>query len=446
MLLKKRIYLLLIVMILGSVNAGCRIGEAVNIISPTPFITATRSPTPEPSATPEIIEGTISIWHPFEENQRNILFRQIAAFQKQYPFILFDVQYVPMLDLLPAFQTAIESGRGPTILIAPAEWGPALFDQDFVLDLSSLADKTLLNSLNPPAVQSGNYRGTLISLPLDIKGVVLYRNQTIIPVSPATFEDMLSLVNNATRGEVVGAFLERGFFYSGGHLYGLGGELIGENGEPLFDADNFYYSNAWLDLLKAFERLGPTQYNNDQDINLFKESRVGLIIDGTWNMQSLADAIGQNNLAIDPWPRYQDGHLSGFVQSENIYLTSRAKDEANQISWMFIKSMYTEEVQLSMADVGLIPAGSGALEFHLSDKVNVNHPLIAQAMIAMVDGAPYPILPEFGAYNIPMDIALQSALYKKVDNQKALQTAYDSIQTTLSNLHPPPQLTPTNQP
>ncbi len=348
-----------------------------------------------------------------------------------------------MLDLLPAFQAATQEGGGPNILIAPAEWGTALYDQGYVVDISSMATEALLNSLNPPAVQSGRYRDALISLPLDIKGVVMYRNQAIVRVSPATFDDMVSLVQSATKGEIVGAYLERSFFYSGGHLYGLGGELMKENGELAFNADNYRFGVAWLDLLKAFERLGPTEYNNDQDLNLFKEGRVGLIIDDTWNMQSLADAVGQDNLAIDAWPRYKDGHLAGFVQSENIYLTARTQGEEAQISWLFIESMYSEEAQLSLADVGLIPAGSGALENHLADKVNVNHPLLAQAMTALVDGAPYPVIPEFGAYNTPMDIALQSALYKNIDSQKALQAAYDTIQATLMSLHPTPQLTPT---
>jgi arabinogalactan oligomer / maltooligosaccharide transport system substrate-binding protein len=446
MFYRNRLKFGLILVIIGITSAGCKVSKAVLSITPTPTQPATQAPTAEPSITPTAIQGTVSIWHSFEENQRNVLFRQIATLQKQYPQILFDVQYIPLLDLLPAFQTATQEGGGPDILIAPAEWGPALYDQDYVVDISSLVKESLLNSLNPPAVQSGKYHDALISLPLDIKGVVLYRNQSIVRVSPATFDDMVSLAQAATKGETVGAYLERGFFYSAGHLYGLGGELMKENGEPAFDADNYHFGIAWLDLLKSFERLGPVEYNNDQDLNLFKEGRVGLIIDGTWNMQSLVDALGQDNLAIDAWPKYQDGHLAGFVQSENIYLTARAQGDEAQLAWLFIESMYSEEAQLSLADVGLIPAGSGATEYHLADKVNVDHPLIAQAMVALVDGAPYPVIPELGAYDTPMDILLQSTLYKKVDAQKALQTAYDAIQATLMSLHPTPQVTPSVQP
>jgi maltose-binding protein MalE len=446
MLYRNRIVFGLIIFIFGITTVGCQGSKAVSSITPTPSPPATKEPTPEPSATPITVQGTVSIWHSFEENQRSVLFRQIDAFQKLYPEILFDVQYIPLLDLLPAFQAATQEGGGPNILIAPAEWGPALYDQGYVTDISTLVQESLLNSLNPPAAQSGRYHNALISLPLDIKGVVLYRNQSIIRVSPATFDDMVSLAQSATKGETLGAYMERGFFYAAGHLYGLGGELMNENGEPAFNADDYRFSIAWLDLLKAFERLGPVEYNNDQDLNLFKEGRVGMIIDGTWNMQSLVDAIGQDNLAIDTWPEYKDGHLAGFVQSENIYLTTRAQGDEAQLAWSFIESMYREEAQLSLADVDLIPAGSGAMEYHLADKVNVNHPLIAQAMAALVDGAPYPILPELGAYDTPMDILLQSTLYKNIDAQKALPSAFDAIQATLMSLHPTPQITPTVQP
>jgi len=405
-----------------------------------------RLPTPEPSATPRQIQGTISIWHSFEEGQRSILFRQISKFQEQFPQVLFDVLYIPLLDLQPAFLEATQRGSGPNILIAPAEWGPSLYDQGYIVDISSMTSNSLIDSMNSPAVQSGRYHNALISLPLDISGVVLYRNQTIIRVSPTTFEDMVSLAQSATRNEVVGAYMERSFFFSGGHMVGLGGQFMDENGAPVFDEQNFRYGIAWLDLLKALERLGPVEYNNDQDLKLFMEGRVGLIIDGTWNMKSLADAIGEDNLAIDAWPEYRDGRLAGYVQSENIYLTARSQGEDAQICLLFIESMYSEEAQLSLADVGLIPAGSGASEYHLTDKVNVDHPLIAQAMTALEGGAPYPIIPEFGAYETPMDILLQSALYKNVESQKALQSAYDTIQATLTSLHPTPQITPTVQP
>lgn len=446
MVSKSRYLFVFFLLIMGITSVGCKVSKVVSSETPTATAIVMRLPTPEPSATPRQIQGTISIWHSFEEEQRSILFRRISLFQEQFPQVLFDVQYIPMLDLQPAFLEATQRGSEPDILIAPAEWGPSLYDQDYVVDISSMAPNSLIDSLNSPAVQSGYYHNALISLPLDIKGVVLYRNQSIIRVSPATFDDMVSLVHLATKGEVMGAYIERSFFYSGGHMDGLGGQFMDENGAPIFDEDNFHDGIVWLDLLKAFERLGPVEYNNDQDLELFKEGRVGFIIDGTWNMQSLVDAIGEENLAIDAWPEYQDGHLSGYVQSENIYLTARPQGEEAQISWMFIESLYNEEAQVSLADVGLIPAGSGAMEFHLTDKVNVDHPLIAQAMTALEDGAPYPIIPEFGAYDTPMDILLQSALYKNADSQKALQSAYDTIQATLTSLHPTPQITPTVQP
>ncbi|MBN1535521.1 MAG: extracellular solute-binding protein [Anaerolineales bacterium] len=443
---KKRFLFSIAFFVMGVICVSCKVSRVISTVTPTATPIVMRLPTPEPTITPKVIQGTISLWHSFEEGQRNILFRQIAAFQKEYPQILFDIQYVPMLDLLPAFHEAIQKGSGPGILIAPAEWGPSLYDQGYVLDISPMVEDALIKSLNPAAVQSGMYHDALISLPLDIQGIVLYRNQSIVRVSPVTFDDMVSLAQSATKGETVGAYLERSFFYSGGHFYGLGGQMMDINGKPSFDESNYHFGIAWLDLLKAFERLGPVEYNNDQDIALFQEGRVGLIIDGTWNMQLLAESIGADNLAIDPWPKYQDGHLAGYVQSENIYLTTRAQAENAEISWLFIESMYNEDAQISLADVGLIPAGSGASEFHLTDKVNVSQPLIAQAMSALVDGAPYPIIPEFGVYETPMDILLQSVLYKNGDSQRALQNAYDSIQATLISLHPTLQTTPTIQP
>jgi len=231
----------------------------------------------------------------------------IAAYQAKNPNVKFDVLYVPFDDLRGKFETAAATGRGPTVLIVPADWGPALYDSELVADISAMTSEGFLRTINPAAPGAVKYKDKLIGLPETIKGVIMFRNKALWKDAPKTVNDIITGSRLVTAGDIVGADLERGFFFCAVHLNGVGGQLMDAQGNPMF---NDAKGVEWLNLLKSFSEAGPTEYNTDNDVNLIKAGKVAIVIDGTWNTTGLADAIGADNLVIDPWPTYGDGHRS----------------------------------------------------------------------------------------------------------------------------------------
>ena len=378
-------------------------------------VAGTLTPTPGQA----LVQGTITLWHSWDETQVPALVQTIADFQALYPDVQFDVLYVPVEDLKARFETATSEGGGPTILLGPAEWGPSLYDQGTVADLTDLASPDLLDSLNQAALGSGEYNGALISLPQAIRGVVLFRNQRIIAEPPASFNNFITLAQTATQGDFIGAVLERSFFYSGANLEGIGGKLMDANGDPAFNDEK---GLEWVDLLRAYDQVGPTEFLNDNDLDRFKTGKVGFVIDGTWNMRSLADAIGPQFLTIDPWPSYQNGYLSGYVQSENFFISAKAEGDNKTATWKFIQYFLSPSAQSKLAEFGHIPAVAS---------LDVTDPLMAQAMKALAGGTTYPTLPQMSAYTTPLNSALKSIFEDGVAPQDALQTAADTIQQVL---------------
>lgn len=401
----------------------------VTVLSP---IVTTCGPTAEPTeATPEVAEGearsesasgeqvgTVTLWHAWQRNRSRSLDQVIAAFQELYPDVQFGVQYVPFDDLRGKFETAATTGGGPTVLLGAPDWGPAFYDVGLTADLSTMASEAFLRTINPAALGAVKYRNALVGLPQSIRGVVLFRNTVIIDAAPATFDDLIAAAQAATEGNVVGANLERGFFFSAGHLDGIGGLLMDVNGDPLFNDEK---GVEWVNLLTSFEDAGPVEYYTDGDLERFESGRAGLIIDWTPNITRLAEAIGPDNLAIDPWPT----PLSGYVQTENIYLSAIAEGEDRDASWAFMEFFLSPAAQTLLSEVGNIPAVVG---------VEVTDPLTAQAAEALVGGATFPIIPEMGAYWDPMDIALQSVFDEGADPGAALQQAYNSISLAIADM------------
>ncbi|MBC8447660.1 MAG: extracellular solute-binding protein [Chloroflexi bacterium] len=373
----------------------------------------------------ETVAGTVSLWQSWKENEIESLNAVIAAFQEKYPDVQFDVLYVPFDDLRGKFETAVATGGGPSVLVGAADWGPALFDAELVADVRGFTSAPFLASINEAALGAVEYKGALIGLPQTIKGVVMYRNTSIIPEAPATYEDLVAAAQAATAGDVVGADLEYGFFFAAAHLDGVGGALMDKNGDPLFNDEK---GVEWLNLLNSFKDAGPTEYYTDNDVNLFKAGKAGVIIDGTWNMAGLAEAIGAENLAVDPWPAYGDGHLSGYAQTENIYMSANAAGDDQMAAWKFMEFFLSPEAQALLADptkAGHIPAVAG---------VEVADPLMLQATEAFAAGAAFPVIPEMGAYWGPMDTALKSVFDEGMDPAEVLQTAFESITAAIEEI------------
>ncbi|MEZ0396413.1 MAG: extracellular solute-binding protein [Anaerolineales bacterium] len=367
------------------------------------------------------ISGTVTLWHAWKENEIASLNDVIAAFQAQYPNVQVDVLYVPFDDLRGKFETSVATGEGPTVLIGAADWGPAFYDAALVADLSADIDQDLLDTINPAALGAVQYNGALIGLPQTLKGVVMFRNRSIVPNPAATFDELVANAQAATSGDVYGAYLEYGFFFAAGHLNGVGGTLMTPEGDPAFLENG---GADWVALIQRFPEAGPVTNYTDDDVNLFKAGQVGIIIDGTWNTAALAEAIGPDNLAIDPWP----APLSGYVQTENIYLSANATGADREASLAFIEFFLSPEAQALLADptkAAHIPAISG---------VEISDRLMQETVAAFAGGAPFPVIPEMGAYWDPMNNMLKLVMDEGADPAAALQDAFNSVTAKVAEI------------
>ena len=167
----------------------------------TPSLTASVNQPAVVTATSALPQGTITLWHSWDESQVPVLVSIITAFRKQFPDVQFDVLYVPPEVLRDRMETDTRDGTGPTLLIGPAEWGPSLFDSGSIADLSPLAEKAFLDTINAPALGTGRYKNALISLPYTMQGVVLYRNLNIMPQGANTFQDLVNLAQSSQQGD-----------------------------------------------------------------------------------------------------------------------------------------------------------------------------------------------------------------------------------------------------
>lgn len=401
-------------------------------ISPLPPPAAglgTQGPTPtelppRPPLSPPPAGSSVTIWHSWGIAETDALKSIIQSFQRLYPNVTFSLLYVPFDDLFSTYQDAAYLGQGPSLLLGPAKWGPELFDGDLITDLNPYIPFDYHTSINPAAFSSGEYHKALISLPLSQHGSVMFRNTALISIGPKTFDELNTLSHEVTHGGVVGSYLERGSFFSAANIIGLGGRLMDEDENPAF---NDSFGLEWFRLLSAYDDAGAVTFNTNRDLDMFKRGRVGIIIDGSWNISLLAQTIGTDNLAIDPWPTYGTGHMSGWVESESIFLNANIIGNDRFAALAFIGYLLNPNVQVRLAEVGHIPSVLAA---------KPRDPLIQQAMDAFSNGTPYPITLDESVLNLywkELDVAIRNVFVNGISSANALKATSDDLLQILRN-------------
>lgn len=427
-----------------SEGVGARLTSTPTNTSDLTQSPASASATPTPGASPTErmpqpfglnvtpSAGKVSIYHSWQGARVDALLQIIQGFQKYFPEVVFDLTYVPQADLLARYTQASYNGGGPDLLLGSSDWRASLTKQALVEDLSPYSSASFRETFDPVALKTGQFQGSQICLPYELRGVVLYRNAKIIPAASAIFEQLVSIARKATGVGTLGAYFEGGSYFSLAHLFGLGGQLLDDQGNPLFDRNHYQAALAWIGLLKEMQQAGALELNGDRDLQLFEAGKSGLLVEGSWNRDALAQAVGTDNLVIDPWPSYQSGSLSGFVQSDCVYLNANTRELSaldHQAALNFIGYFLTPPAQDRLADTGSIPV--------LID-TNPTDPLIRQAMFAFQGGTPYPAeLDDVTrqVYFTALDGAVAAVINQGQDPRIALQTAFDAIQTRLIEIH-----------
>jgi maltose-binding protein MalE len=135
------------------------------------------------------------------------------------------------------------------------------------------------------------------------------------------------------------------------------------------------------------------------------------------------EALGEENVAIDPWP----ADMSGFVQAKYLFLNANTTGQvADETKW-FMAFMLSPEAQGIIAgiDPGFLPVTEG-VDFTGTQRL--------QAVTAMSTGVPFPVIPEMGAYWGPMGTAIQSVLVDGADPAEALQAAFDAVTAAVAEI------------
>jgi ABC-type glycerol-3-phosphate transport system substrate-binding protein len=375
--------------------------------SPTPHQTSLPKPTSTSSVPP--LEGRVTLWLDWGPNRMQTMLAAIHDFKARHPQVDFDVSYYPTSELRSAFEAEAAAHQGPSVVIGPSTWGPAFMDQGWIRDISPFLLPSQQSSIQPVVWGQVADSTRVLGLPLTLEGNVLYRNTSLVP-DPALSVDGLIQATTALKAEQgFGASLDFGFLFSVPQLAACGVALDTQAVLPFDEAGG----ECWLGLMQRLGQAGKPVFNSDDDRSRFEAGQSAWLVDSSLEIDNLGQAIGDSNLAIDPWPLDETtgGRLNGYVWSENAYLTTTSSRSDLEASWAFLAYLLAPETQAAMDDV------EGARRIPSVVAAPLTDPILTQARQALETGLPRPFPEDLNRLTGPLDTALRLVVGQAGDIQ-----------------------------
>lgn len=391
-----------------------------------PSTTTTFTARPDSSATEEILagsslEGMIRIWLSWNSKELHSLHRVIDRFLEQNPRTQFSIAYFPDYELAEALQTVKGGSFGPSIVFTPSSWGTWIWSEGLIVDITDRIDEELESSVHPLAWSQVSYQEVLIGLPLELQGVILYRNRGLASAAPENVNDWVDSAMQLREEGKAGIAFDLGFDYAASQIAACDGSVLDEMGRVTIDNPAGY---CWLELLSIIREASQVTLNSDEDLVLFEAGQAGWVIDGTWNARRYEEAVGIQNLLIDLWPLYRttDRRLAGFVWTENAYLMQGLSDVDLEIAWAFMRYLLTPEAQ------GILSQSSYADHISVLSSLESSDILQRELTAALFQGVPRPIFEDLDLYREPLESAIDAAAVQGADPDLAIEIAISKIE------------------
>ena len=402
--------------------------------SPSPTITITptevpRTATPQPTATLDpkaLMTGTVRLWLDWNPSELDSLRKVISAFLEQYPEVTIAIAYYTKDELRTALELAITADTAPTIIFGPSSWGPELWQDGRLLDLTIQLANDPLSYIDPLAWNQVNFDGAVIGLPLERQGIVLYRNRSIVAEAASTLDELVSMGQELKGDQSIGFGLDFGFMYSASQIVVCDEDLFDVEGTLSLEDQVGY---CWLRLMRTFRDAGRVWFNSDEDMIQFVVGDSGWLIESTLESRQLSSFEGVRDLVIDPWPVYSETgrRMAGFVWTENLYLIKDSSRDDVEATWAFARFLLSPEIQLVLSD----PEGAN----HLPALGNLilDDALQIQMVTSLSSGVPLPLRPDLHLYMEPLEGAVRAVAIQGASPELALDIALKKIDQALTS-------------
>jgi arabinogalactan oligomer/maltooligosaccharide transport system substrate-binding protein len=347
------------------------------------------------------------------------------------------VEIVPGENLQSQFVTAAQAGEPPDVVMGAHDWIGNLV-QNGTIDPIQIPEATA-STFQPLAIEAVTFNGQTYGMPFTMNNIVLFRNTDLAPDAPTTVEEMVAVGQDLVKQGKAQAPLawpvgDTGNPYFINPLYSSGGGyMFGQADDGSFDPADLGVGKPGS--IEAYEKIGALgekgsavlkrSITTDNAINLFTQGKTPFLVEGPWQLTTLAESDIKYEASAIPGFEGAD-QASPFITVDAAYVASGGKNKT--LGQEFVTNYW------SRPDVGLqlfeatqnVPANIETLS-----QIKGDNPVVAAVAAAGAEnGQIMPSIPEMAAVWDPLGKA-EAAVVGGADPASSIEAAGKSIQTAI---------------
>lgn len=394
--------------------------------------------TPDQSADPTAVEGELTWWDTSDPANEGPAWQElIKRFNEEYPNVTINYESVPFAEAQNKFKTAAASGSGaPDILRAEVAWVPEFASLGYLYSLDGTALLEDQDDFLGTPMSSNMFDGKMYGVPQVTDTLALLYNKKLfdeagIEEPPATWDEVADAAKKLKTVGSEGIYINSGGYFLLPFIYGEGGDLVDTESQTIEvnSAENVAGISTAQQLVKSGAAVKPVA--NDPYgtmMTLFKEGKVGMIINGPWEVNNIAtdpNFGGFENLGVAPVPA-GSAQAGAPVGGHNWVIWEGMPDAKAEAAIAFVQFMSSTESQAFIAsELGLLPTRQSAYEM---PEVQDNEK-VAAFKTALDVAVARPWIPEGGQFFGPLDEMATKVLIQGADVKQAL----DAVAKTYKN-------------
>ncbi len=369
--------------------------------------------------------GVLTIWT--SEAQAQILTQLGNQFQSIYGVPVKVVQ-MNFGDIRSKFVTAASAGEGPDIIVGANDW-IGEFVADGLLTPVNFLSKEDENEFVPVALQGFSYGGKLYGLPYAVEALALIYNKDYVSEPPKTAAELFKMAQEMTSGGFYGFVYDAASdpYFSAPFIFGFGGYVFGMGKDGTLNPKDVGLDTPGAvkgaEYISSYFKAGlmPQGIDYNGAMNLFKEGKSAMMINGPWSIPDIQKAGIDFGVAQIP-------NGKPFVGVQGFMISSKSP---NQIQAMEFLANYinTKNVMFKIWQKDpRVPARYDVQK----EAANTGADWVSGFAESVKNGTPMPNIPQMASVWNAWGNALSLITSLKQSPADALKTAVTQIQQAIA--------------
>ncbi len=341
----------------------------------------------------------IEFWNYLTGERKQVLVELAEKYEKESGNKV-NVKSIPFDALQGRFFTLVPRGKGPDLLIGPADWIGSFHTNGLLEDIGDMVSNEEKKEHLEMILGNCTYKEKLYGLPVGHHTISLIYNKDMLPVAPQNTKELIELGKqhtNEQEGKYGLVYDKTNYYYHFPWVGGFGGVVLDENNNPTFDSDAQIDALTFVKSLQEDETLiMPEDVDYNTMMTMFRKGQSPMMINGCWIISQLKESGINYGIARIPmvsetglWPAPPMG-------AEVLMMSSQSKNK--EVTLDFMKYMTSHSSQLTLADYGFLPSRKEVykdeklkesqyyehlMEYRSHVKISVTMPLAPEMNIAV---------------------------------------------------------------